>query len=235
MVYFFFAYLWSWVIVPLSFVVVRPFIRLDTQSNSYHFLYDVLGIRHQITGEKLIDEGFILGNHRCFIDALIDVYVSKSTCISRSLTILAGPFVQLLAYIDNRTIVINRDKDNRHDVYSKCVYHINRYPNKRILFYPEGTRNKYTSLKSCNELKSYIKFGLLKSIYEDKRYPVQMLISNNKELAFNEKKLWAKYGVPIHTTISKSIHPKDFTTDAEFFDEIVSVWFDCYVKTHSND
>ncbi len=100
------------------------------------------------------------------------------------------------------------------------------------MFYPEGTRNNYTSLSSRDELKSYIKFGLLKSIYQDKRYPVQLLISNNKEIAFNEKKFIASYGVQINTKISAAIHPKDFATEVEFFDEIIRVWYDCYVETH---
>jgi hypothetical protein len=59
-----------------------------------------------------------------------------------------------------------------------------------------------------------------------------MMISNNKEVAFNEKRLSANYGVSIQTVISTPIHPKDFATDAEFFDEIVRVWFDCYKKSH---
>lgn len=233
MIYFVSAYLWSWVIVPLTFVILRPIQRFDYQLNAKHFLYQVLGIQHTVSGEKLIDEGFMLGNHRCFLDAMVDAYVSDSCGISRTMTIVVAPFIQLLAYADNRTIVINRDKDNRHDVYSKCVYYLNRYSRKRIVFYPEGTRNKYNHLESCEELKSYIKFGLLKSIYEHKNYPVQMMISNNKEVAFNEKRLSAKYGVNIQTIISVPIHPKDFATDVEFFDEIIRVWFECYKKSHS--
>ena len=235
MLYFTLTYLWSWIIVPFTFVILRPFVRLDYQLNARHFLYTVLGIQHQITGEKLIDEGFILPNHRCFIDIIIDGYVCNSYGLARYLVVLGTPFIILLSYIDNRAILINRGKDNRHDVYKRCVLHIHRYQNKRICFYPEGTRNNYTSLSSCEELKSYIKFGLLKSIYEDKRYPVQLMISNNKEIAFNEKKLSAKYGVKINTKISKAIHPKDYSTDVEFFDEIVKVWFDCYVETHTHD
>lgn len=235
MLYFTLSYLWSWVIVPFTFVILRPVVRLDYNLNARHFLYTVLGIQHQITGEKLIDEGFILPNHRSFMDTIIDGYLSEATAIARYLVIIACPFILLLSYIDNRIILINRGKDNRHDVYKRCVSHINKYKNKRILFYPEGTRNNYTSLSSREELKSYIKFGLLKSIYEDKQYPVQLMISNNKEIAFNEKKLSAKYGVKINTKISKAIHPKDYSTDVEFFDEIVRVWFDCYVEMHTHD
>lgn len=229
------AYLWSWIIVPFTFVILRPFVCLDYQLNGRHFIYTILGVQHEITGEKLIDEGFILGNHRSFMDFIFDGYLGDATGISRQLVILGAPFCALLAYIDNRVIFINRGKDKRDTVYQRCVSHINQYPNKRILFYPEGTRNQYTSLSSRDELKSYIKFGLLKSIYEDKQYPVQLLISNNKEIAFNEKKLSAKYGVKINTKISKAIHPKDYPSEVEFFDEIVAVWFDCYVETHSHN
>jgi 1-acyl-sn-glycerol-3-phosphate acyltransferase len=227
------SYIWSWVIVPISFVIMRPIVKLDFQMNAHHFLYTVMGIQHRISGEKLIDEGFIIGNHRCFLDCMIDGYVSQATGIGRGLTILVAPFVQLLMYIDNRSIVINRNKDTRQEVYARSVTHIHSSCAKRVMFYPEGTRNNYISLKSRDELKSYIKFGLLKSIYEDKRYPVQLIISNNKELAFNEKRLYAKYGVPIHTVISQAIHPKDFATDVAFFDEIVRVWFDCYNDSHT--
>jgi 1-acyl-sn-glycerol-3-phosphate acyltransferase len=232
MLYFIASYIWSWVVVPICFCIMRPFVRLDYQTNAYHFLYTILGIKHKISGEPLIDKGFILSNHRCFLDAIIDAYVANSTTVSRGLTIVVAPFIQLLAYIDNRTIVINRSKDNRQNVYTRCISHINQHPNKRICFYPEGTRNKYLSLKSRDELKSYIKFGLLKSIYEDKQFPVQLMISNNKELAFNEKRFSANYGVSIHTTISRAIHPKDFASDVLFFDEIIDVWFELYNKTH---
>jgi hypothetical protein len=236
MLYFISAYLWSWAIVPFTFVILRPFVRLDYQLNARHFIYTVLGVQHKITGEKLIDEGFILGNHRCFLDAMIDGYVSQATGIGRYLTILVAPFATLLMQIDKRVIFINRGKDKRNEVYQRCVTHImNRHSNKRVMFYPEGTRNNYTSLSSCEELKSYIKFGMLKSIYEDKQYPVQLLISSNKEHAFNEKKLAAKYGVKIHTKISCAIHPKDYASEDDFFNEIVKVWFDCYVETHSHN
>lgn len=238
MLYFILAYLWSWIIVPFAIIILRPFYYIDSQLISYNFIYSVLGVNHKITGEKLITEGFILPNHRSFMDFLIDSYVCNGTQVSRWLVILGAPLSLLISYMDERVIFINRGKDSRNDIYQRCVLHINKLQennkNKRIIFYPEGTRNNYTSLSSCEELKSYIKFGLLKSIYEDKRYPVQLMISNNKEKAFNEKKLIANYGVNIHTKISKPIHPKDYATISEFFDEIVKIWYECYVETHSH-
>jgi 1-acyl-sn-glycerol-3-phosphate acyltransferase len=206
MLHFIIVYIWSWMILPGLFLILRPFVRLDSLTNCCHFVCTVLGVKHTITGEKLLDTGFILANHRCHMDAMYDVYVSQSVIVGRRLVVVASPFVSLLAYIDNRLILINRGKDTRHDIFKRCVSHINRYQNKRILFYPEGTRNTYATLRSHEELKSYIRFGQLKSIYEDCRFPVQLLISSNKEHAYNEKKLHVKYGAKINTKISKVIY-----------------------------
>ena len=159
MLYFILAYLWSWVIVPFTFIILRPFIRLKYIDNVNHFICTVLGIKQKITGYKIIEEGFILSNHRSFIDCFIDTYsVKNSTIIARYLVILVAPFVVLFAHLENRVILINRGKDKRNVIYEGCVLHINRYKNKIIIFYPEGTRNKYTTLSSQEELKSYIKF-----------------------------------------------------------------------------
>ena len=92
MLYFILVYLWSWVIVPFTFVILRPFIRLDSHMNCHNFINTVLGVQHQITGEKLFDEGFILSNHRSFMDIFIDAYVSKSVMMGRYLIIFAFPF-----------------------------------------------------------------------------------------------------------------------------------------------
>ena len=227
------SYVCSAIIAPCLFVLLRPIITLTSQLNSKLFLYKLLGVSHTIVyDETIINKGFMLSNHRCSIDAQIDNLISNSTIIARYMTILGGPFVVLLAYIDNCVLLINRDKDKRDNIYERCVAHIQKY-NTRILFYPEGTRNKYLSLDTEDELRSYIKFGLLKSIYIDKRFPVQLQISNNKELVINEKKLSVNYGVHINTRISKPIHPKDFSNETEFFNEIVRVWFDCYKTTHN--
>ena len=231
MFYFILAYLWSWTIVPLSLIILRPF--NNSVLVSKHFVYDILGVKHKIVYDaEIIHNGFMLANHRSFMDACIDNLISSSSLVNRYMVILGAPFVLLSAYLENRVIFINRGKDKRDSVYLKCVDHIKKY-NTRICFFPEGTRNNYSTLDTEDELRSYIKFGLLKSIYQDKQYPVQLQISNNKEKAFNEKKLSVNYGVHINTRVSKPIHPKDFATETDFFNEIVRVWFDCYKTTHN--
>ena len=91
---------------------------------------------------------------------------------------------------------------------------------------------KYTHLASSDEVKTYLKYGILKCIYEDKAYPVQLQISNDKEIVLCEKTLVVNHGTRVHTHRSKSIHPKDFKTEAEFYDEIAKIWYECWVKIH---
>ena len=50
--------------------------------------------------------------------------------------------------------------------------------------------------------------------------PVQLDISSNKELALNEKKIKAKYGVTINTIISSPIYPVNYNTFELFIDEL---------------
>ena len=62
--------------------------------------------------------------------------------------------------------------------------------------------------------------------------PIQLDISSNKELALNEKKIKAKYGVTINTIISSPIYPVNYNTFELFIDEICKEWFSCWRFTH---
>ena len=232
MISFVLAYLWSVVIVPTVCIIVKPvrFLvpKFDLDFCFAHFMYSVLNIQHTVIwNAKLIESGFILPNHRCALDWPIDSYITKSASISRGLALVASSMLGLLIYLDGRAIVIHRGKDKRNEIYHRMLSHIETQ-NKRISFWPEGTRLSYTTLNSKEEVRSYLKYGLLKEIYFGKQFPVQLCISSNKEVAFSEKRLIAKRGVPITTVISKPIHPKDFETENAFYDEIATVWLDCW-------
>ena len=232
MISFVLAYLWGVVIVPSVCIIVKPVRFLIPNFNPdfifAHSLYSVLNIQHTVIwNAKLIDAGFILPNHRCALDFPLDCYITKSTWVARGMAYLASSMLALLVYLDGRGIVIYRGKDKRNEIYSRMLSHIETQ-NKRICFWPEGTRNSYTTLNSKEEVRSYLKYGLLKEIYFGKQFPVQLCISSNKEVAFSEKRLIAKRGVPITTVISKPIHPKYFETENAFYDEIARVWLDCW-------
>jgi len=233
MISFVLAYLWGVVIVPTVCIICLPFNILNWQSGSKYFLYSVLDIKHTIIwNAELIESGFILPNHRCALDFPLDCYITQSTWVARGMAYIAATMSALLIYLDGRGIVLRRGKDKRQEIYQRMLSHIETR-NKRICFWPEGTRLSYTTLSSKEEVRTYLKYGLLKEIYYGKSFPVQLCISSNKEHAFNEKRLIAKRGVPITTVISRPIHPKDFSCENDFYDEIASVWLDCWATAYA--
>jgi 1-acyl-sn-glycerol-3-phosphate acyltransferase len=233
MLSFVFHYIWAAIVVPVGCILMKPFTGQQYADNISHYIcFDLLKIKHNYTRDaELIEQGFILANHRCALDFYIDPYLSKSAIVARGMAHMANMGYGLLSLMEGRGIILYRGTDTRQTTYAKCKTHFSTN-GRRVLFYPEGTRLSYTSLSSADELKGHLKFGLLKSIYEDGQNPVQIQISNNKELALNEKKLSFAFNVEINTRLSKPIHPADFATDEEFFNEIARVWYDCYVSTH---
>jgi hypothetical protein len=191
----------------------------------------LLCLDYKIKG-KFIDSGFILANHRTWCDFLYDPYVSGSAIMGIFIAFFAMLFASVLGLIDNRIMVVY-NKDSRHTLYTKIARFMNsnsRY-SKKVLFYPEGQRNLYTTL-TLDETKQIIKPGLLKSIYEDNKYPVQIMMSNNKENIINEKNFKIKIGQTITTELSEPIHPKDYDSFEKFLDKIHNEWFILFNKLY---
>jgi hypothetical protein len=184
--------------------------------------------------EPLIETGYVLANHRCWLDFAIDPLLANSCIFGRRMGFICVFFWSYLGYLDDIIISFKRGKEQRNELFNRINQHILQHKTyKRMLIWPEGTRLKYTHLSSSEDVKTYLKYGMLKSIYEDKELPVQLQISNNKENVLNEKRLHIQYDVRVNTHRSKSIHPKDFATEQDFYDEIARVWYDCWIKTHA--
>jgi len=129
----------------------------------------------------------------------------------------------ILAMLDGRYISISRNQ-SRNELFERILNYIKRNP-RPVLFFPEGTRRKHAHLQSIEETKEFIKPGLLKSIYEHKKFPVQLQLTNNKEYILDEKKLLITFGVTATVFLSKPIYPEDYTSFDDFFDEICKQWF----------
>ena len=212
--YFFFMIIISFVFLILGTILKKDY----TQYINKLVLFKFLDIKVNFVKKEKKINGFILSNHRSWLDFSYDNYFMNSTPLGRNLAFWAMAFWGLLHYKENRIIAFRRKGANRKKIYQLCKKHLTSKSNfsERVLFYPEGTRMKYTILKSANELKEKIKVGLLKEIYEQKEYPVQLFISSNKELALNEKELNFTRGVNINSAMSKGIHPKNFDTFDKF-------------------
>ncbi len=107
----------------------------------------------------------------------------------------------------------------------------NHYYSQRILFFPEGTRKSHVKIDSVEETYKLLKPGLLKSIYEFKKLPVQLQISKNKEIVFNERKFKALYGVTVYTSFSDPIYPEDYHTFDDFYKQVCTVWMEQFNAT----
>ena len=227
-------FLWNITILPFLVLITKPFHSINYQIFC-EYVITQYKIKQRITcDQSLIEQGYILANHRSWFDFVFDTTMSKASVLGRREAFWAVYFFAYLGYLDNRIISFIRGKEKRHDLFLRIKQHMNQTEYKRILFWPEGTRLKHTHLESAGDAKSYLKFGLLKCIYEDKQFPVQLQISNNKELVFDEKRLHIQYGVCVNTHRSKSIHPKDFATEEAFYDEIAKVWYHCWKITHED-
>lgn len=225
-------YIWSVTSVPFLLLITKPFHNFNCQSLSEITTNNLRIKLNASSAAPLIEQGYILANHRSFFDFTFDTMISRGTIVGRREAFWAVCFFACLGYLDNRIVIFTRGAETRQELFSRLKQHMGITKYKRILFFPEGTRLKYTQLNSADDVKTYLKYGLLKCIYEDKQFPVQLQISNNKELVFDEKRLHIHYGVHVNTHRSKPIYPKDYATEQLFYDEIAAVWYECWKITH---
>lgn len=212
-------------------VFTMPFHNIRWHKYAKYEFFDVWKVKLHLTSDApLIETGYMLANHRSFADFAIDPVIADSAIIGRRMAFYAVFWWTILGYPEHRIFSFIRGKESRHELFQRIKKHM--ILRSRILFFPEGTRMKYTHLSSTEELKTYLKYGLLKEIYYDKTYPVQIQISSNKELVFNEKKLHIQYGVPVKTHRTKAIYPKDYESEQEFYDAITVEWYNAWVTTH---
>jgi hypothetical protein len=235
MLQFIWFYIYHVTLVPLWCILSLPFYKMDAQHYMKGVIRHGLQIDHSIVcKEPFVHKGFILANHRSWADFVVDQCVANASILGRRLGFLAVPFPTLLSSLDNRCVIFIRGQDSRSAIYQKCVDHIANSSYKRIVMFPEGTRMSYLTLESVSDAKTYLKFGLLKEIYKDQTFPVQIMISNNKEVVFNKKKMTIQYGVKVKTLLSKAIYPRDYPDESAFFDAIAKEWYESWNKIYND-
>jgi hypothetical protein len=225
------------VILPLALIQK---ILLPNHIDSWGYIskcsLNLLCLKQQYASRaKLIDKGYILANHRCFLDFSLDPVYTRSTVIGRYKPFLCMPILSFLGILDNRIIAFKRGETGKDKIMSKINKHFNKKGlfSQRILFYPEGTRKKYETLESPEDFKNnHLKFGLLKAIYEDKKYPVQIFMSSNKEKVIDEKKLKLSLNQTIISKICEPIYPDNFETFDDFINNICNIWYESYNEIH---
>ena len=241
-IFFILYFIYITIVVP---IVIMPLalihkILLPQYSDSWGYVcklsLNLINLKQQyISRAKLIDKGYILSNHRCFLDFSLDPVCTRSSIIGRYKPFFCMPILSFLGVLDNRLIAFKRGETSKEQIMNKINKHFNKKGlfSQRVLFYPEGTRKKYKKLESPEDFKNnHLKFGLLKSIYEDKKYPVQIFMSSNKEKVIDEKKFKLSLNQTIISKTCEPIYPENFETFNDFIDNICNIWYETYNEVH---
>jgi len=228
MFYFILFYFWHFTFIPFYILLIYPFYKISIKEYAL-FLFRSLNMEIMILKDsEYIEKGFILANHRSFTDFIVDTYLTQCAFVCRRLAFLIVIFANIYHYIENGSIIINRKKDSRNSIFHKMLKY------DKVLFWPEGTRLRYTILNSPEDIKKYLRYGLLKEIYYHKVLPVQLQISSNKELVIDERIFKINKGITVKTHISKPIYPENYNTEQEFYDAIAEKWYNSWIIVNSS-
>lgn len=178
----------------------------------------------------------IIANHRSWCDFVVDNHITRAMVISRMSVQYAMLLAGALQVYEQRAIRFHRGQTRKEDLYDRVSTQMRRHPSTRsncVLLYPEGTRRRHARLSTVDECKATLKPGLLWMVYQKGQYPVQVVISSNKDRALDERAWTIRLGVAIRTYAGTILHPKDFASFDEFMDAIATQWLEAWKATHS--
>lgn len=213
----------------LPFAFIESNFGIHNTINNFYTKYVIrYCLRTQYTildNKKKIETGILLCNHVSGFDNLYDSHVTNSILIADSKIKWYHGLYYYLQSISGQVFDFDKTNTTRHKVYSDMTKLYNKKENKipRMLFYPEGTR-KNVYYKTKESIKLNIKYGLLKSIYEKKEFPVQLFISKNKEYSFINNTFGINYVTSIY---SDKINPEKYKTFELFIEKVTSEWINC--------
>ena len=169
-----------------------------------------------------------LFNHVSWTDFFMDNYViDGSGCyFSRIAAFFAVPFTCIYGLLNNMVFIFNRSHKNVKDVIKMGLKTMIDKNKKKIIFYPEETRNK---TKNIIPLKK----GGLNIIY-DFGYSLQIINIKNKDKVFDEKKFQFNENVVCDIVTSEIIHSCQYSTFDDFYADVCTKWEECFYRTSEN-
>lgn len=174
----------------------------------------------------------ILANHRSWADFGLDNSLCNSTSLSRRIVPLAMLFAGLLFVLEARLILFNRGSVSKETLYDKVHAHMQIHE-RNVILYPEGRRMRHMQLSSVREALSTLKPGLLWMIYSKCEYPVQVVISSNKEQLIDEKIWTVRPGVTVRTYVGQILHPRHYDSFEGFMSAIALQWYEAWTVVYS--
>merc|ERR1712224_932942 len=109
-------------------------IKLNWNLNAYLFIYHLCGTKVKIEkkSEPLLNNGFILANHRSWFDFGFDPFISDASVVGRKEAFWAVTLAYVLGLFDNKMIVFDRVKTNRKELFKKITQNMKDPRTKRI-------------------------------------------------------------------------------------------------------
>ena len=90
MLQFIWFYVWHLTLVPLGILITKPFNKWTWYKYAEHSMKHILKISHTMTAdEPLIETGYVLANHRSWMDFCIDPFLAKSSGLSRRMAFIS--------------------------------------------------------------------------------------------------------------------------------------------------
>jgi hypothetical protein len=169
-----------------------------------------------------------LFNHVSWTDFFMDNYIiNGSGCyFSRIAVVFVVPFTCIYALLNNMIYLFNRSHTNVKDVIKTGLKMMIEKNKKKVIFYPEGTRNKTNNVIP-------LKIGGLNIIY-NLGYSVQIINVKNKDKVFDEKKLRFNKNIICDIVTSETIYSYQYTTFDEFYADVCAKWEQSFHRTSEN-
>eukprot|EP00930_Biecheleria_cincta_P024983 TRINITY_DN17834_c0_g1_i1.p1 TRINITY_DN17834_c0_g1~~TRINITY_DN17834_c0_g1_i1.p1 ORF type:complete len:351 (-),score=39.19 TRINITY_DN17834_c0_g1_i1:145-1197(-) len=200
-------------VVPRGSLAAHYLWLLQTQFShtprSCHVLDDTLG------------PVIFLANHRSWGDFWVDAaLLGAPSFVARWLVAAAVPFTAAWGHFGGWLWFFKRDQKHaagttqwmQHFLQSCHQY----FPSKGVVMYPEGTRSLLsTSLP--------LKKGGLAAAF-NLGWPVQAIITSNKEHVMAERALSVGFGTRCVTSVSVPLFPRQFTCQDAFLKAVMALW-----------
>jgi len=173
-----------------------------------------------------------LCNHRSWGDFIIDAALFYgASFIARRAVIAAVPVSALWGWLKGWLWLFDRRVKHAEGAVKWMESFIKAshkdYPNKGVVLYPEGTR---TLLPQGLPPRP----GGLAAAY-NLGWPVQVIISTNKEHVLGERNLELGCGTRVNSCVSAPLWPKDYPTAEAFVQAAIAVWHETWTEAYSSN
>jgi 1-acyl-sn-glycerol-3-phosphate acyltransferase len=198
--------------------------------NMFKHISDITNIKYSGEVDNINSNADVyLFNHVSWTDFFMDNYIihGNGCYFSRVSVFFAVPFTSIYGLLNNMIFFFNRSHKNVKDTIKMGFKTVIDKNKKKVIFYPEGTRNKTKNIIP-------LKRGGLNMIY-NLGYSLQIINVKNKDKVFDEEKFQLNENVVCDIVTSDVINPTEYNNFDEFYADVCEKWEECFYKTSGSN